>query len=223
MSLTSFVLFARFLYFGTHSTSVSLAHRSFATSCLIRSYLHIRNNNHTSYHTTPRIIKKNTPKQYNIISNQKIMPKVATNRKGKSGDETPPSPCHRCRIPCKTVAAEMPVVTLVVTPEAASHARVSTSSSIETSPPTLSSQMSSQSSNLTNAFYAESSACIKKATLSVIKKKAENINFCDSAQVKSECLKYTKTAAEVPIDQQTQIYSFLGSLTQALLHLCFIC
>ena len=67
------------------------------------------------------------------------MPKVATKRKGKSGDETPPSPCHRCRIPCKTVAAEMPVVTLVVTPEAASHARVSTPLSIETSPPTLSS------------------------------------------------------------------------------------
>ena len=137
------------------------------------------------------------------------MPKVAAKRKGKSGDETPPSPRHRRRIPRETVAAEMPVVTLVVTPEAASHARVSTSSSIEISPPTLSSRMSSQSSNLTNAFYAESSACIKKATSSVVKKKAENINFCDSAQVKSECLKYTKTAAEVPIDQQTQILFLL--------------
>jgi hypothetical protein len=100
-------------------------------------------------------------------------------------------------------------VTLVVTPEAASHARVSTPSSIETSPPTLSSQLSSQASNLTNAFYAESSACIKKTTSSVVKKKAEYIEFCDSAQVKSECLKYTKTAAEVPIDQQTQILFLL--------------
>ncbi len=50
-------------------------------------------------------------------------------------------------------------------------------------------------SNLTNAFNAESSACIKKATSSVVKKKAENIEFCDSAQVKSECLKYTKNCS----------------------------
>jgi hypothetical protein len=128
------------------------------------------------------------------------MPKVATKRKGKSADEAP-SPPHRSRIPRETVAAELPVVTLVVTPEAASHARVSTPSLIETSPPTLSSQLSSQSSNLTNAFYTESSACIKKTTSSVVKKKAEYIEFCDSAQVKSECLKYTETAAEVPIDQ----------------------
>jgi hypothetical protein len=148
------------------------------------------------------------------------MPKVATKRKGKSGDETP-SPRHRSCIPRETVAAEMPVVTLVVTPEAASHARVSTSSSIETSPPTLSSQMSSQSSNLTNAFYAESSACIKKATSSVVKKKAENINFCDSAQVKSECLKYTKTAAEVPIDQQTQILFLLRKFNTSAITFAF--
>ncbi len=120
-----------------------------------------------------------------------------------------------------SVAADMPMVTLVVTPEAASHARVSTSSSIETSPPTLSSQMSSQSSNLTNAFYAESSACIKKATSSVVKKKAENINFCDSAQVKSECLKYTKTAAEVPIDQQTQILFLLRKFNTSAITFAF--
>jgi len=116
-----------------------------------------------------------------------------------------PSPPRRGRFPRGAVAAELPVVTLVVMPEAASHARVSTPSWIETSPPTLSSQLSSQSSNLSTAFYAKSSACIKKSTSSVVKKKAENIQFCDSAQVKSACLKYTKTAAEVPIDQQTQI------------------
>jgi len=138
------------------------------------------------------------------------MPKVTTKRKhvnGKSVEEAPSPPRRSC-IPRGTVAAELPVVTLVVMPEAASHARVSTPSSIETLPPTLSSQLSSQSSNLPTAFYAESSACIKKSTSSVVKKKAEYIDFCDSAQVKSECLKYTKTAAEVPIDQQTQI-SFL--------------
>jgi len=138
------------------------------------------------------------------------MPKAATKRKnvnGKSVEEAPSLP-RRSRIPRRTVAAELSVVTLVVTPEAASHARVSTPSSIEMSPPTLSSQLSSQSSNLSTAFYTESSACIKKSKSSVVKKKAEYIDFCDSAQVKSECLKYTKTAAEVPIDQQTRI-SFL--------------
>ena len=81
--------------------------------------------------------------------------------------------------------------------------------------------MSSQSSNLTNAFYAESSACIKKATSSVVKKKAENINFCDSAQVKSECLKYTKTAAEVPIDQQTQILFLLRKFNTSAITFAF--
>ena len=138
------------------------------------------------------------------------MPKTATKRKkgnGKSVEEEPSPPC-RNRSSSGTVAAEFPVVTLVVTPEAASHARVLTPLSIETSPPTLSSQLLSQSSNLSTTFYAESSACIKKSTSSVVRKKAEYIDFCDSAQVKSECLKYTKTAAEVPIDQQTQI-SFL--------------
>ena len=137
------------------------------------------------------------------------MTKTATKRKKVNGksDEEVPSP-RRGRFPRGTVAAELPVVTLVVMPEAASHARVSTPLSIETSPPRLSSQLSSQSSNLSTAFYAKSSACIKKSTSSVVKKKAEYIDSCDSAQVKSECLKYTKTAAEVPIDQQTQI-SFL--------------
>jgi len=43
---------------------------------------------------------------------------------------------------------------------------------------------------------------------SVVKKKAEYIDFCEDAQVKTECMKYVKTAAELPIDQQSQI-SFL--------------
>jgi len=79
---------------------------------------------------------------------------------------------------------------------------------LQQSPPKLSSQLSSPSSNLSTTFYAESSECIKKITSSVVKKKAEYIDFCNSAQVKIECLKYIKTAAEPPIDQQTQI-SFL--------------
>ena len=190
----------------------------------------------------------------NIISNQKIMPKTAAKRKEVNGESNEEVASRRGRFPrgtaaaespvvplvvmpesalharvstpslietspahvstpssiktsppksrrglfCSTAAAELPVVALIVTPEAASHARVSTPSSIETSPP----------SNLSTAFYAESSAFIKKSTSSVIKKKAEYIDFCDSAQVKKECLKYIKTAAELPVDQQTQI-SFL--------------
>jgi hypothetical protein len=106
--------------------------------------------------------------------------------------------------PRSTVVAKLLVVPLVVMPEATSHACVSTPSSIETSTPKL----SSPSSNLSTAFSANLSACITKNTSSVVRKKAEYIDFCDSAQVKTEYLKYIKTTADLPIDQQTQI-SFL--------------
>jgi len=97
--------------------------------------LHITNNNHTSY-TTQHKEKKTKILRNNISSPTKIiMPKVATKRKGKSGEKAPSPPRRRC-IPRETVAAELPVATLVVTPEAALHARVSTPSSIESSPPT---------------------------------------------------------------------------------------
>ncbi len=99
---------------------------------------------------------------------------------------------------------KLPVVPLVVTPEAALHAHVSTPSLIETTTPKL----SSPSSNLSTDFSTKLSACITKNTSSVVRKKAVYIDFCDSAQVKTECLKYIKTAADLPIDQQTQI-SFL--------------
>jgi len=61
------------------------------------------------------------------------MPKTAAKRKkvnGKSNEEV--TSC-RGRFPRGTAAAESTVVPLVVTPEAASHARVSTPSSIEMS------------------------------------------------------------------------------------------
>ena len=99
---------------------------------------------------------------------------------------------------------------LVVTPEAASPGRrVSTPSSLEPTPRNLSSQLTTQGANLSTALYAESSASITKSTMSSgVKKSAEYIDFCDSAQVKIECLKYTKTATGLPSDQETQI-SFL--------------
>ena len=136
------------------------------------------------------------------------MANTAAKRKEVNGKSDEKEASRRDRFPRGTAAAGLPVVTLVVTPEAALHGRVSTPSSMETSPPTSSSELSSPSSNLSTAFHAESSACIKKSASSVVKKNAEYIDFCDSAQVKSECLKYIKTAAELPIDQQTQI-SFL--------------
>jgi hypothetical protein len=136
------------------------------------------------------------------------MAKTAAKRKEVNGKSDEKEPSCRGRFPRGTAAAVLPVVTLVVMPEAASHACVSTPLLMETLPPTLSTQLLSPSSNLSTAFYAESSACIKKSTSSVVKKNALYIDFCDSAQVKRECLKYIKTAAELPIDQQTQI-SFL--------------
>jgi hypothetical protein len=132
------------------------------------------------------------------------MPKTAAKRKVDNGKSEEEVKSHRGRYTRGTAAAELPVVPLVVTPEAASHARVSTPSSIETLAPKL----LPPSSNLSTAFYPESSACITNNTSSVVKKKAEYIDFCDNAQVKTECLKYIKTAAELPIDQQSQI-SFL--------------
>jgi hypothetical protein len=47
-----------------------------------------------------------------------------------------------------------------------------------------------------------------KSPLSGVKKKVVYINFCNSNQVKAECLKYIKNAADLPNDQQSQI-SFL--------------
>lgn len=119
---------------------------------------------------------------------------------GKSGEQ---AQSRKQRFPRGTAAAKSPVVPLVVTPETASHSRASTSTLIESS----TRQSSTPSTNLSVAFYAELSAGITKNTSSVVKKKAEYIDFCDEAQVKLECTKYIK-ASELPIDQQSQI-SFL--------------
>jgi hypothetical protein len=93
-------------------------------------------------------------------------------------------------------------VPLVVTPEAASYACASTASSKVTS--TLLSS-STPLSNLSSAFAAKLSAVIMKSPSAVVKKRAEYIDFCDSAQVKTECFKYIKNGADLPIDQQSQI------------------
>ena len=169
---------------------------------LIENQIHhhqVESNDTSQHHKT---LKKH------IISNKTIMPKATIKRKEVNGKSDEEGTTCRGRFPHGTTAAELPVVPLVVMPEAVLRARVSTPSSIESLSQKLLSQLASPSSNLSTAFYDELRACIKKSTSSAIKKKPEYIDFCDSAQVKSECLKYTKTAAEVPIDQQTHI-SFL--------------
>ncbi len=136
------------------------------------------------------------------------MANVATKRK-KIGKSDHDSTCRRGRSARGTAAAEFPEVPLVVTPEAASRGRVSSLSLVEPTPRNLSSQFTTtQCPNISTALYAESSASITKSTSSGVKMSAEYIDFCDSAQVKNECLKYTTTATGVPSDQQTQI-SFL--------------
>ncbi len=132
------------------------------------------------------------------------MPKVAVKCKQGNGESEEEKNSRRVCFPRSTVVAKLPVVPLVVMPEAALHARVSTPSLIETSTPKL----LSPSSNLSTAFSTKLSACITKNTSSVVRKKAEYIDFCDSTHVKTECLKYIKTTADLAIDQQTQI-SFL--------------
>ncbi len=134
----------------------------------------------------------------NINSNQKIMAKTAFKRKEVNGKSDEKEASHRDCFPRGTAAAGLPVVTLVVTPKAASHGCVSNPSLMETSPPMSLSELSSPSSNLSTAFYAELSACIKKSASSVVKKNVEYIDFCDSAQVKSECLKYIKNCRGTP-------------------------
>ncbi len=47
------------------------------------------------------------------------------------------------------------------------------------------------------------------------------INFCDSAQVKTELLKYIKSAADLPIDQEAQISFLLRKFNSSALTAAF--
>jgi hypothetical protein len=132
------------------------------------------------------------------------MPKTPAKRKNGNGKLTDKGAPHEASFARSAKLSKLPEVPLVVTPEAASCACASTSSIVTS---TLRSP-STKSTNLSSEFAAESTTAIKTNSFSVVKKKAEYIDFCDSAQVKTECLKYIKTAADLPKDQQTQI-SFL--------------
>ncbi len=85
----------------------------------------------------------------------------------------------------------------------ASTLALSTSAlALTTSTPVL----STPSLNLSAAFAAKLSAVIMKSPLSGVKRKAVYIDFCNSNQVKAECLKYIKSTADLPNDQQSQIF-----------------
>jgi hypothetical protein len=134
------------------------------------------------------------------------MPKTPAKCKKETGTLTDEVESCKVCLARSAKLAKSTEVPLVVTPKAASYARASTASLKVMSTPLLS---STPSSNLSSAFAAESLAVIMKSSSSVVKKKAEYIDFCDSAQVKTECFKYVKNAADLPIDQQSQISFFV--------------
>jgi hypothetical protein len=137
-----------------------------------------------------------------LIDSTVIMPNTPEKCKkviGKLTDEAESCNVHLAR---SAKLAKLTEVPLVVTPEAALYACASTASSKVTSTPLSS---STPSSNLSSAFAAKSSAVIMKSPSSVVKKKVEYIDFCNSAQVKTEYFKYIKNGADLPIDQQRQI------------------
>jgi hypothetical protein len=133
------------------------------------------------------------------------MPKTLATRKKETGKLTDEAESRKVHLVHSAKLAKLTEVPLVVTPEATLYARASTASLKVMSTPLSS---STPLSNLSSAFAAKSSAVIMKSPSSVVKKKAEYIDFCNSAQVKTECFKYIKNAADLPIEQQSQI-SFL--------------
>jgi hypothetical protein len=60
-----------------------------------------------------------------------------------------------------------------------------------------------------------------KIPSSVVKKQAEYINFCNSAQVKRECLKYIKNVPDLLIDQQSQILFLVRKLNSDAIRIAF--
>jgi hypothetical protein len=132
------------------------------------------------------------------------VPKTPAKRKKETGKLTDEAESCKVCLARSAKLAKSTEVPLVVMPEAASYACASTASLKVTSTPL---SLSTPSSNLSSAFAAKLLAVIMKSPSSVVKK-AEYINFCDSTQVKTECFKDIKNAADLPIDQQSQI-SFL--------------
>jgi hypothetical protein len=137
-----------------------------------------------------------------LIDSTAIMPNTPAKCKkviGKLTDEAESRNVCLARSAKLVKSTEVP---LVLMPEAASYACALTALSKVTSTPL---SLSTPLSNHSGAFATESLAVIMKSPSSVVKKKVEYIDFCDSAQVKTECFKYIKNGADLPIDQQSQI------------------
>ncbi len=137
-----------------------------------------------------------------LIDSTAIMPNIPAKRKKVIGKSTDEAESRNVRLARSAKLEKLTEVPLVVMPEAASYACALTASSKVTSTPLL---LSTPSSNLSSAFAAKSSAVIMKSPSSVVKKKAEYNNFCNSTQVKTECFKYIKNGADLPINEQIQI------------------
>ncbi len=146
-----------------------------------------------------------------------IMPKPTT--KCKEGNDKSKEEENSCRVrfPRGRTVAEFLEVPLIVMPEAV-NAHASTPSTIVTSTKISPSE---PLSNLTAAFAAESSALNMKILSSVVKKQAEYIDFCDSAKVKRECLKYIKNVPDLPIDQQSQILFLMRKFNSNAIRIAF--
>jgi hypothetical protein len=148
------------------------------------------------------------------------MPKTPAKCKKETGKLTNEAESRKVCLVRSAKLAKPTEVLLVVTPEAASYAHASTAVLKVTSTPLLS---STPSSNLSSAFAAKLSAVIMKSPSSVVKRKAEYIDFCDSAQVKTECFMYIKNAADLPIDQQSQISFLVRKFNSSAIIAAFLC
>jgi hypothetical protein len=147
-----------------------------------------------------------------------IMLKTPAKQGNHTSKLTNEADSHRVCLAHSAKLAKLPDLPSVVIPETASYACASTSllkRMLTTTSATslLALSTSTQVSltpllNLSTAIATKLSAVIMKSPPSVVKKKAEYINFCDSSQVKTECFKYIKNSADLLIDQQSQI-SFL--------------
>ena len=159
-----------------------------------------------SSHTQPT---KNTKILYS--THLITMPKTPAKRKNTNGKLTDEgAPCE-ASFAHSAKLSKLPEVPLVVTPEAALCACALTLSIDKFSLRLL----STKSTNLSSKFAAKSTTAITTNSFSVVKMKAEYINFCDSKQVKAECLKYLKTPLICQKIKKLRFHSLLGNLTQA--------
>jgi hypothetical protein len=141
------------------------------------------------------------------------MPKTPEKRKKGIGKLTDEAESHKVCLVRSAKLAKLTEVPLVVTPEAASYACALTASSKVTSTPL---SLSTPSSNLSSAFAAESSAEIMKSPSSVVKKKAEYIDFWDSARPRQNVSSTSKMLLICLFINRVRSLSLSGNITRVL-------